>query len=337
MEKVILGRTGLKVSRSAFGALPIQRQSMAEAVLILRKAYDSGINLFDTARAYTDSEEKIGRALAGVRSRIVITTKSVCRDGETLSRMLETSLRNLRTDYVDVLQFHFAPFVPQPGDGSGIYEAMLSARQAGKIRFIGLTAHAIAVALEAARSGLYDTIQFPLSLLSDEQDLELVTVCRRHNLGLLAMKALGGGLIRHIAAAFAYMRRLQNVVPLWGIEKMSELEEFLRLEAHPPVWGPESEAAIARERQELQGSFCHGCGYCLPCPAEIDIPTVARSGLSSRRMPPRLFQAWRDKVRQADNCLQCGECAARCPYRLNTPELIKEQAAIYWQTMDSLP
>jgi aryl-alcohol dehydrogenase-like predicted oxidoreductase len=335
MEKIVLGRTGLVVTRTAFGALPIQRRTMEEAVPILRKAYDSGILLFDTARAYTDSEAKIGQALSSVRQNIVITTKCMVDSGAKIPAMLETSLRNLRTDYVDVLQFHFAPFMPKPGDGSGILEALQTARQQGKARFIGLTSHALPVALEAARSGFYDTVQYPLSLLSSDKDLELIAVCAQNNVGLLAMKALGGGLVRNIPAAFAFMRRFPNLVPLWGIEKMKELEEFLALEANPPQWGPEIEAAVAKERAELQGNFCRGCGYCLPCPADIDIPTVARSGLSSRRMPAQIFasQEWQNKVKQAEECLDCQQCAARCPYELRTYELIKEQAQIYWRTL----
>jgi predicted aldo/keto reductase-like oxidoreductase len=338
MEKIVLGRTGLVVTRTAFGALPIQRRTMEEAIPILQKAYESGILLFDTARAYTDSEAKIGQALSAVRQNIIITTKCRVDSGAEIPAMLETSLRNLRTDYVDVLQFHFAPFMPKPGDGSGIYEALLTARRQGKTRFIGLTSHALPVALEAAGSGLYDTVQYPLSLLSSDKDLELIEVCKQNNIGLLAMKALGGGLVRNIPAAFAFMRRFENLIPLWGIEKMKELEEFLALEASPPPWGPEIEAAVARERADLQGNFCRGCGYCLPCPAEIDIPTVARSGLAARRMPAVIIGSaeWQGKVQRADECLECQVCASRCPYELKAYEIIKEQAQIYWQTLEEM-
>lgn len=338
METRLLGRSGLVVSCSGFGALPIQRVAVDEAIPILRRAYDGGMTLFDTARNYTDSEEKLGRALADVRANIVIATKSMAPTPEKLQEQLEHSLKALRTDYIDLYQFHFSRRVPKPDDGSGMYEVMLRAKEEGKIRSIGLTSHALPVALEAAASGLYDAVQYPLSLLSAERDLELIDVCREHNVGLLAMKGLGGGLISHIPAAFAFLRRYDNLVPLWGVEKMSELEDFLALEAAPLQWTEELEQAVAREREALQGNFCRGCGYCLPCPAKIDLPTVARMGLSSRRLPRETFASdeWREKARSVDDCIDCGKCATRCPYEIKTFQLIREQAAMYWETMRGL-
>lgn len=179
MDKIRLGKTNLMVARSSFGALPIQRVSFEEAKKILRKAYDNGINFFDTARMYSDSEEKIGYSLSDVRKDIIIATKSHAQDKKTLLEHLQTSLRNLKTDYVDILQLHNPSTLPNPEDSEGLYAGLLEAKKKGMIRFIGITNHRINNALEAAASSLYDTIQFPLSSLSAENDLKLIEECKK--------------------------------------------------------------------------------------------------------------------------------------------------------------
>jgi predicted aldo/keto reductase-like oxidoreductase len=207
----------------------------------------------------------------------------------------------------------------------------LAARRAGKIRFIGLTAHSVDVAMQAAQSGLYDTVQFPLSYLSGGKDLALPGICREADVGFLAMKALGGGLIRNIPAAFAFLRGHDNVLPLWGIQKMEELEEFLALSATPPVWDETMEASVEQDRRELGAAFCRGCGYCMPCPAEIEISFVARVELLLGRAPlQKVMDAeGRAKVAKAADCTQCGECRSRCPYGLDAPELVRCNAEFF--------
>ena len=207
MDKVTLGKTGLEVNKNGFGALPIQRVSKKEAVYLLQKAFYNGINYFDTARAYSDSEEKLGAAFKYTRDRIIISTKSAAQTGEDMEKDLAESLRNLQTDYIDIYQFHNPAICPRPGDGTGLYEAALRAKEAGKIRHIGITNHRIAVAKEAVESGLYETMQFPFSYLAAEQDVEIVEMCRRENMGFIAMKGLAGGLINDSACAYAYMNQ----------------------------------------------------------------------------------------------------------------------------------
>ncbi len=331
MSNVTLGRTGLTVQKNGFGALPIQRISRDEAARLLQKALDGGMNFFDTARAYSDSEEKIGYALADRRDRFVLATKTAAKTAEEFWTDLHTSLNNLRTDHVDLLQFHNPSFCPRPGDGSGLYEAMLQAREEGKIRFISITNHRLAVAREAVESGLYDTLQFPFNYLATPEEIALTQLCRERNVGFIAMKALSGGLIASSAAACAFQAQYENVLPIWGIQREKELDEFLSYIACPPALTAELEEVMNRDRAELAGDFCRGCGYCLPCPAQIDIPNCARMSLLLRRSPAadHLSPEGQSKMARIDGCVGCNHCADHCPYGLNTPELLRRNYADY--------
>ena len=333
MNLVSLGRTQLVVPQLAFGALPIQRASMQDASSLLRAAFAAGVRFFDTARAYSDSEEKIGNALADVRSQIVIATKTAATDAAGARRDLETSLTKLRTDYIDIIQLHNPEKLPQPDDEGSAYAALSVARRQGRVRFIGITNHRGAVAREAVASGLFDTLQFPLSHISTAEDLSLVEHCRQHDVGFIAMKALCGGLLTNVAAAFAFFRQLGGVLPIWGIQHASELAQFLELERNPPELTEALTAAIEQDRKDLASSFCRGCGYCLPCPAEIPIPMAARMAFLLRRAPYRQFltEAWKGKMRRISDCSGCQSCVAKCPYGLDTPVLLKTMLADYEQ------
>ena len=330
MKTIRLGRTGLNVNFNGFGALPIQRVDMQEASVILRRAYEGGINFFDTARGYSDSEEKLGYALSDVRDQIIIATKTPSRTAEGFWNDLNTSLRLLRTDHVDILQFHNPDFVPRPGDGTGLYEAMLEAREKGLIRFIGFTNHRLHLAEEAVRSGLYDTLQFPFSYLASEKDIALVRLCEEKDVGFICMKALSGGLITRSDAAYAYLAQYP-VLPIWGIQRIKELEEFLTWQDAPPAMTQELSAFIGQERTELVGDFCRGCGYCMPCPVGIQINNAARMALMLRRSPTAglLGEYWQKEMARIDECLNFGQCASRCPYGLDTPALLRRNLEDY--------
>lgn len=325
MNQVTLGKTCITVNKNGFGALPIQRISKEEAAVLLKKAYEGGIRFFDTARFYTDSEEKIGYALGDVRDKIYIATKTMCANTEDFWKQLNTSLAMLKTDYIDLYQFHNPGFCPKPGDGTGLYEAMLEAKAKGMIRHIGITNHKVKVAIEAAESGLYETIQFPFSYLAAEEEIRLVKKCEEHGIGFIAMKALSGGLIKNSAAAYAYLAGFNNVLPIWGIQKISELDEFLSYIDNPPTLDETLIAVIEKDKRELLGEFCRGCGYCLPCPAGIDIPTSARMSLMIRRAPVSVYinEEWIAKMKRIDNCTNCNHCKNHCPYGLDTPKLLK--------------
>ena len=325
-----LGKTGITVDKVAFGALPVQRVGMEEAVALLRRALDGGITFFDTARAYTDSEEKLGAAFEGMRDRLYIATKTGAVKPEGFWADLETSLRNLRTDHVDIYQFHNPAFVPRPGDGSGLYECMLEAKKQGKIRHIGITNHRIGLAEEIVGSGLYETLQYPFSLLASDRDKALVKKTAEAGMGFIAMKAMSGGLITNSEAACAFLNQWP-VLPIYGVQRSSELEEFLSYVGKDLKLTPELEAVIARDREQLAGDFCRGCGYCMPCPQGIQINTCARMSLLVRRSPSAMWlsEMGQGMMKKVEDCVHCGQCAAKCPYSLDTPELLKRNYEDY--------
>lgn len=335
MQTVTLGTTGITVNKNGFGALPIQRISTENAVHLIRKAYNAGITFFDTARFYTDSECKLGEALEGIRDKVYIATKTGATTANAFWKDLETSLTNLKTDYVDLYQFHNPAFCPKPGDGSGLYEAILEAKAQGKVRHIGITNHRLSVAEEAIESGLYETLQFPFCYLSGEKELALVEKCKEKNMGFIAMKALSGGLITNSTAAYAYLAQYDNVLPIWGMQRENELDEFISYIDNPPYMTTELEAFINAERKELSGEFCRGCGYCMPCPVGIEINNCARMSLLLRRSPSelQLTEEVQAKMKKIEDCLNCGQCKSKCPYKLDTPALLVKNYEDYKQVV----
>lgn len=331
MDMVTLGSTGITVNKNGFGALPIQRISLEDAAELARKAYAAGITFFDTARAYSDSEIKLGEAFDGMREKVYIATKTAAQNAEDFWKDLEISLKNLRTDYIDIYQFHNPAFCPKPGDGTGLYEAMLEAKAQGKIRHIGITNHRLAVAHEAIESGLYETLQFPFCYLATEKDMEVEEACRKAGMGFIAMKALSGGLINNSRAAYAFEAQYENVLPIWGVQREKELDEFISYIDNPPQMDEEIKKLIEHDREELIGDFCRGCGYCMPCPAGIEINNCARMSLMLRRAPSDawLTEDWQEKMKKIENCLHCNKCKSHCPYGLDTPALLQKNYEDY--------
>ncbi len=331
MDLVTLGRTGITVNKNGFGALPIQRIPQSEAVALVHRALDGGVTFFDTARVYSDSEEKLGAALRGVRNQVYIATKTPAVTAEAFWKDLHESLRQLHTDHVDLFQFHNPAFCPEPGENSGLYEAMLQARREGKIRYIGITNHRMAVARTAVASGLYDTLQYPFCYLASDDDLQIRSAAEEAGMGFLAMKGLSGGLITNARAAYAFLRGFQNVLPIWGVQRMWELEQFLACQEDPPEMDAEMKAVIEKDRAELVGNFCRSCGYCMPCPAGIEILNCARMSQLIRRAPSEgyLSPQWRKKMAKIESCMHCGRCRSRCPYSLPVPELLQKNYEDY--------
>ena len=331
MKEITLGKTGIKTPQNAFGALPIQRVTMDEAVKILQRAYEGGMTFFDTARAYSDSEEKLGQAFEGMRDQIFIASKTMAKTPDEFWKQLDISLTNLKTDYLDIYQLHCVPQCYKPDDGTGMYECMLKAKEQGIIKHIGITAHNIETAFQCVQSGLYETMQFPFSYLCSGREIELVNLCREKNVGFIAMKGLAGGLIHNSKAAMAYISKYDNVLPIWGIQKMSELEEWLKFMDEEPVLNDEISEYIEKERKELVGDFCRGCGYCMPCPKEIKINNCARMSLMLRRAPSKawLTEDMQKEMMKIEDCINCGQCRSKCPYKLDTPALLRKNLEDY--------
>ena len=330
MKKITLGRTGITVPQNAFGALPVQRVDTDTAVKLLRRAYEGGMTFFDTARAYSDSEEKLGAAFEGMRDRIYIASKTMAKTPDELKADLDTTLKNLRTDHLDIYQLHCVSQCYRPGDGTGMYEALVEAKEQGKILHIGITAHKIGIAEEIADSGLYETLQFPFSYLASDRDIALVKKCEANGVGFIAMKGLSGGLLANSASCMAFMQQYP-VLPIWGIQRESELEEWLGFFEHDAKLTPELKAYIERDRAELLGEFCRGCGYCMPCTADITINQCARMSQMVRRAPSVTWLSpfWQAEMMKIENCIECGVCLDRCPYELNIPALLRKNLADY--------
>lgn len=335
MANVRLGKTEITVNKNGFGALPIQRVSMSEAVRLLHKAYDGGIRFYDTARMYSDSEEKLGNAFEHCRKQIFLSSKTGAVTVEQFWKDLETTLRNLKTDYLDIYQFHNPAFCPKPGDESGIYDAALEAKKKGMILHIGISNHRLHIAQEAIDSGFYETLQFPFCYLSGEPELTLLEGCKKSDMGFLSMKALSGGLITNASAAYAFQAQFPQALPLWGIQHEEELDQFLEFVNHPPVMNEELASVIEKDRRELLGDFCRGCGYCMPCCVGIEINNCARMSLLLRRATSAAYLTpeWQEKMKKIEDCKHCNSCRKKCPYGLDTPELLKKNYEDYKQIL----
>ncbi|MBQ2203329.1 MAG: aldo/keto reductase [Oscillospiraceae bacterium] len=330
MKQITLGRTGITVPQNAFGALPIQRVDLPTAVGLLRRAYEGGMRFFDTARAYSDSEEKVGAAFAGMREKVYIATKTQAKNAEDFWKDLHTSLRMLKTDYIDLYQLHCVPKCFRPGDGSGLYEAMLEAKAQGLIRHIGITAHLIGVAEEIVASGLYETLQFPFSYISSERDIALVRACEAANMGFIAMKGLAGGLLTNADACMAFVSQFE-ALPIWGVQRTEELEQWLSFFEKTPAMTDDLLAVIEADQKALAGNFCRGCGYCAPCTVGIVINQCARMSQMVRRAPSAAWLSphWQAEMEKIDDCVDCGLCMTRCPYGLEIPTLLRKNLADY--------
>jgi len=334
MKTVRLGKTGLQVSRVGFGGIPIQRLSEEDAVRVVRHALDLGVTWIDTANGYTTSEERIGKAIAGRRDQLVIATKTGARDRDGAMEHLELSLKRLQTDYIDLWQFHgvssFEHLDRVLGPG-GAMEAALAAQAAGKVRHIGITSHSMEVALKAVPTGHFETLQFPFNYITHEPAQELVPLCRKHDLGFIAMKPFGGGLLDKANISIKYLLQFEGVVPDPGIETEAEIKEIVAIVNGPWEMTAADKAELEQVRAELGTRFCRRCQYCLPCPQDVQIPSVLNTRSFWKRFPRERFLGGGIKgmVDSARNCIECGECEEKCPYQLPIIEMLQENVAFY--------
>ena len=334
MEKIRFGKTGLQVSRIAFGGIPIQRVNMEEAVKMVRGVIDLGVNFLDTANGYNDSEEKIGLAIREMkRDNLVLASKSLARDKKTFLAHLDLSLKRLGTEYLDLYYIHNVS--SKEGYDSvfaegGAYEGLTEAVRDGKVRFPAFSSHSVTLALRIMREGGFAAVQLPFNYVDVEAGREAVPLARELDMGFVAMKPFGGGLLDNAELSIKYLSQFDNIVPDPGIEKLSEMEEVVRIVESREKLTSDDEQAIAKVRDELGGSWCHRCDYCQPCPQKIGISTVLTVESFLKRIPYRhVVPLAGESMEAARGCTECGTCAEKCPYKLDIPELIKEKLAVW--------
>ena len=335
-----LGKTGLEVSRVGIGGIPIQRPSEDEAIKIIHRALDLGINFIDTAAGYGNSEERIGKALIGHRDQVVIATKSG-RPGKTeAAAELERSLKRLQTDVIDIWQLHnisnAEKYAQVTGPG-GSLETAQEALQAGKIRHIGLSSHNLDIAIKAVKSGLFEVIQFPFNYVTREPEDELIPLAKEYDVGFIGMKPFAGGMLGNATLSIKYVLQFTWVVPDPGIQKVEEIEEIVSI-VESGDWDltPQERQKIEARRAELGTQFCRQCGYCQPCPEDVNIPMVMITQGMWKLWPRDTFLRWMGEVADgARNCIECGECETKCPYQLPIREMIAENIAFYERVSQS--
>ena len=333
------GNTGLTVSELGFGGIPIQRVGDSDALDIIRFAFDSGITFFDTATGYGTSEDRMGRALEDVRSRCVIGTKNPADDYDSCRKSFEQSLDRLRTDYVDLFQFHNVATeeryekVMAPG---GAYEFAVDAKKAARIRHIGFSSHGAAVSLEMVRSGKFESIQFPFNLIGDAPSKETFPEAVKRGMGVVVMKPFGGGAIESACAAFKYLRQYPDYLPIPGIQTKDQLVELLGIYKSENVVTDADRAEWERIRKQVGTGYCRRCGYCAPCPNGVLITSLTVFDSFMRRFPKdrMLRDEWMQVALSLDRCVDCGECEAKCPYNLDVRSLMREKRDFYMKWRD---
>jgi predicted aldo/keto reductase-like oxidoreductase len=329
MEKRILGKTDMEVAVVGFGGIPIQGISRNEAAQVFHRALERGINFFDSARAYTDSEEKMGHALAAHRDRIYLASKALSRTAAKITAELETSLRNLKTGMIDIYQLHAVGSLEQLEKvlgPDGAYEALVQARETGKIRYIGITGHSRPVLLQATRSGLFDTIQFPYNPIEVEWREEVIPAARDAGIGKIGMKPFAGGAIRSTTASIRFTLTSGIDVSIPGMDSVEQVD--LNTAAGERLAPPaEHELAALREERTLWGDkFCRRCAYCMPCPNGLNIPFLLLvEGYYSRyELRDWALARLNSLDKKFGDCTACGECIEKCPYHLPVPDMMAD-------------
>jgi predicted aldo/keto reductase-like oxidoreductase len=334
MEKVRFGKTGLMVSRVALGGIPIMRVSKAEAAKLVQDAIGLGINFIDTAHVYADSEEKIGEGIKGTRREdLIIASKSPANDKKQFNENLDLSLKRLGVDYIDIYQLHNVgsearrDAVLAPG---GAYEGLREAVKAGKVRFPAFSSHSLPVALELMKSGKFASVQFPFNYIDHDAEKEAIPLAKALDMGFIAMKPMGGGLLGNAGLSFRYLLQYDNIVPDPGIEKIEEIREIAGIVEKKPPLTAEDKAEIEKLRTEFGPSWCHRCDYCQPCPQDIPISLVLGTKSSMKRMSAERARSMLEPaIETAKTCLECGDCMTRCPYHLEIPKLLKESITYF--------
>ena len=334
MERVRFGKTGLMVSKVAFGGIPIMRISKAEAVGLVREAIRLGINFIDTAHGYTDSEEKIGEAIKGIpRGDLIIASKSPAGDKAAFNEHLDLSLKRLGVDYIDIYQLHgissldrWETILASGGAMEGLEEAV----KAGKVRFPGFSSHSLPMAINIMKSGRFASVQLPFNYIDFAAADEAIPLAAELDMGFIAMKPMGGGLLDNAGLSFRFLGQYGSIVPDPGIEKIEELREIIEIAEKNEPFCAADKNEIEKQRLEFGPSWCHRCDYCQPCPQGVNISMALTVKSAFKRMPPERARAFTGPaIEKAAACLECRECVSRCPYNLDIPALLKEAVKLW--------
>lgn len=333
MKYINLGKTNLNVSEVGFGGIPIIRLQTAEAVKVLLHTYDKGITFYDTANMYSDSENKIGLALSPFRDKVIIATKTIRRDAKGFSKHLENSLKMLKTDYIDLYQFHQVANDEEWGkitkDGGALSEAD-KAKKEGKIRFLGVTSHNLQMAVKLIKTGLFSTIQFPFNFIEQEAKDKLHKYSREKGIGIIAMKPFAGGVLDNAALVFKYLRQFPDVVPIPGFDSMQSVDEIVSIYERQNEITDKDLESMEKYRQELGRKFCRRCEYCQPCPNGVFVTAAMSYPIVARRMSPAIsVEFLKIPMQSIEKCTECGICMERCPYELPIPELLKKNYDLF--------
>lgn len=334
MERVRLGKTSLMVSRVGLGGIPITRLNKEEGIKVVQKALDLGINFIDTARGYEDSEEKIGQAINGrKREEIIISSKSSALDKATFLEHLDLSLEKLGTDYIDIYHLHIVNSrekMRRVMSEGGAYEGMVEAIRKGKIKHSGFSSHSLSVGKELMLTKKFEVVQVALNFVDNESEKKIVPLARKLDMGFIAMKPLGGGLLEDAEIAIRYLLQFEGVVPIPGVEKFEEIKQIVQIAKNPRPLTSGERVKMERTRRELGKEFCHRCDYCQPCPQEIPISTVLTlKSMVKRFSLENILRNHEANVVKARECTECEECVERCPYNLSIPQLLKKNIAYF--------
>ncbi len=333
MEKIRLGKTNMMVTRLGFGSIPIQRLSEKDAMVVIKRCLELGINYIDTANGYTTSEERIGKVVTGQRDKVIIATKSQARTRERIAGHLELSLKRLNTDYIDLYQFHNVSDTDSLNailDSDGPRAVVEEAKRAGVIKHIGVTTHTMDIAKTLIKSGYFETIMFPFNFMTNEAEKELFPLVKERDMGFIVMKPLSGGMITNASLSFKYLWQFSDIVTIPGIEKVAEIEEIVKIIDGSLEMTESEKKEMVRWKKELGDRFCRRCDYCQPCTMGIPISAIMHAAGTLKRTPPSVYlKMLGEPMEKAANCIKCGECETRCPYHLPIRDMIEENVKLF--------
>jgi predicted aldo/keto reductase-like oxidoreductase len=333
MQKVRLGKSRMEVTKIGFGGIPIQRLSEQQAIKVIRRAIELGINWIDTANGYSTSEERVGKAIKPYdRDSIKIFTKGPGKTPDELQKQIELSFNRMQIDYIDLFQFHGVASEEtwEKILRKGCLELLLELKQKGRVRHIGASFHNLEAALAVMDNPEIEVIQWPFNFIMADLGRKVLDKCRAKDIGFIAMKPFGGGAFEDAGLCIRFLLQYPQAAADPGFEKIEEVEEVVRLAEKAEPLSAEDESKIERLRKELGTRFCRRCGYCMPCPEGVEIIPLVTMDSIIKRMPPEAVIGWLGKsVETIENCTDCGQCEEKCPYNLAIRQRMREGVELF--------